>query len=138
VDRDVSIVAAIPAVRAALVEPQRRLIDAGPAVVVGRDTGTSIFPDALLKVYLDASLDERARRRRLQYPGERESAEAESAAINLDQRDRRDRGRTVAPLTVAPDALRIDTDELSVGQVIDDILSELYRRAEPHPPRPGE
>jgi cytidylate kinase len=138
VDRDVSTVAALPAVRAALVGPQRRLVEAAPAVVVGRDIGTTIFPDALLKVYLDASLAERARRRGVQFSGQEQRADAEAAASELDRRDQVDRERTAAPLRPAPDAVRIDTDALSVEQVVDRILTELCQLAGLVSPRPQE
>jgi cytidylate kinase len=137
IDADVSLVARQPAVRAALVAPQRRAVDDRPAVVVGRDIGTVIFPDARLKVYLDASPEERARRRaaELAARGVPTAPSAELAA--LQRRDALDRQREAAPLTVAPDAVRLVTDGLSVEDVVERIVALWAGRATPAP-RAGE
>jgi cytidylate kinase len=113
----VSDVAARPDVRAALLPIQRRIAARGGVVMVGRDIGTIVIPDAGLKIYLDATPEERARRRY------RESASrggAESFAEVLAEtarRDEIDRGRETAPLRKASDALRVDTDDLEPDQV---------------------
>ena len=108
----VSVVAAIPEVRAELVRQQRAWVEArGGGVVEGRDIGTVVFPAAELKVFLTASEAERARRR---------AEEADPGA-----RDRLDSSRAVAPLMAAEDALVIDTTEMSVDEIVEEVLSKL-------------
>jgi 23S rRNA pseudouridine2605 synthase len=121
VDAHVSTVAGSPEVREALIEPQRRAVAGGRAVVVGRDIGTVICPDADVKIYLEATPDERARRRALQL-GE-EDQEAVRAAV--ERRDELDRTRSVAPLEVAPDAIVVKTDGIPVHEVV----KRIYRMA---------
>lgn len=114
VNRAVSIVAANPAVRTALVERQRAWVHAhGGGVVEGRDIGTVVFPHADLKVFLTATPEERARRR------------DDEAAEGLARRDHIDTTRTVSPLQRADDARLVDTTGRSVGDVLDEILSWL-------------
>lgn len=112
-----SVVAADPAVRAAMVERQRALIAGGDWVAEGRDIGTVVAPDAELKVFLDASPDERARRRALQ--AGRDVGEVLS---EQEQRDARDRERAASPLTSAPDAIAVDTTGLTLPEVVDRIV----------------
>ncbi len=110
VDRHVSEVSRIPEVRAALLARQRELAAEGGIVMAGRDIGTVVLPDADLKIFLDASAEERARRRaeeRGLAPG---SAEARAILDDLHRRDELDRNRPVAPLRAAPDARIIRTD----------------------------
>jgi CMP/dCMP kinase len=108
----VSVVAAVPGVRAELVRRQREWVDEhGGGVVEGRDIGTVVFPDADLKVFLTASEEERARRR---------SDEADPSA-----RDRIDSTRTVSPLKPADDALVIDTTDMSVADIVEEVLAKL-------------
>jgi CMP/dCMP kinase len=121
VSRQASVVAAEPAVRAALVEKQRALLSSGDWVAEGRDIGSVVAPDAALKVYLDAELAERARRRAAESGGEPEAVLEEIRA-----RDARDRGREASPLREADGAVRLDTTGRSVEQVV----SELARAAE--------
>lgn len=106
-----------PPVREALVALQRRLIAAGPFVAEGRDIGTVVSPDAPLKVFLTASDEERARRRAA------ETGEDEAAVLATQrQRDRRDQTREHSALRAAPDAVEIDTTELSLPQVVERIV----------------
>ncbi len=124
----VSAVSAIPAVRSALVERQRALIaeaiaGCGGTVVEGRDIGSVVVPDAPLKVYLTASEEVRAARRRAQDRKAGRGAELGTVLADVRRRDRLDSTRKTSPLHAAPDALVLDTDELSV----DDVLSELLR-----------
>jgi CMP/dCMP kinase len=124
----VSAVSAIPAVRSALVERQRALIakalaECGGIVVEGRDIGSVVVPDAPLKVYLTASEEVRAARRRAQDRKAGRGAELGTVLADVRRRDRLDSTRKTSPLHAAPDALVLDTDELSV----DDVLSELLR-----------
>ncbi len=120
VDAFVSQVASHAAVRDALVEPQRRVADGGSAVVIGRDIGTVIFPDAQVKVFLEASPIERARRR-----AEQSGDVSAEAAVqhDMEQRDASDRGRAVAPLEAAADAVIIETDGVPVTEVADRVYS---------------
>jgi len=120
VDAYVSQVASHGAVRAALIAPQRRVAERRRAVVVGRDIGTVIFPDADVKVYLEASPGERARRR-----AEQSGDVAAEAAVqhDMEQRDAQDRGRAVAPLEPATDAVIIETDGVPIEEVVDEVYS---------------
>lgn len=129
VDAVVSRVAAAPEVRAALVEPQRRAARNGPAVVVGRDIGTVIFPDAALKVYLDASLAERARRRAADLRARGLPASEAEVLRDLTRRDQLDSERACAPLALPADGVVISTDGLSIDEVVDRVLA-LWRERE--------
>jgi cytidylate kinase len=114
----VSVVAAVPGVRAALVARQREWIARhGGGVVEGRDIGTVVAPDAVLKVYLVAGEDERARRRQSQ----ENLAGLEATRDDLRRRDAFDSGRAVAPLAAAVDAVVVDT----TGRPIDEVVSEV-------------
>ena len=115
------LVAAIPGVREALVEQQRRMGDTG-VVMAGRDIGTVVFPDADYKFFLVASLDEKVRRRAAQFEKRGERVDQEAMRKEVEERDRVDTQRAVAPLRPAPDAVVIDTDRLDVDQVVDVIL----------------
>jgi cytidylate kinase len=126
----VSPVAALPRVRAALMEPQRAAVGEHAAVVAGRDIGTVIFPDAGLKVYLDASPSERARRRRAQLAAAGESISSQRVLEDLERRDRRDSTRAEAPLAVAADAVSLCTDGLSADDVVVRILDLWSARAQ--------
>jgi cytidylate kinase len=122
IDRDVSTVAAHGLVRAALVEPQRNAIGSRPAVVVGRDIGTVIFPQAPLKIYLDASPAERARRRVLELDKDAAGEEKAAIATDLMRRDSLDRSRSSAPLARASDSLLFETDGIGATTVVERIL----------------
>ena len=126
VDRAVSAVAAVPAVRTALLPAQRRAVGGVSAVVSGRDIGTVVFPDARLKVYLDASVVERARRRAEQLTAQGSAPATAEVANDLARRDRLDSERAAAPLVAAPDAVRLPTDRLSVDDVVERVV-ELWR-----------
>jgi len=116
-------VSAIPGVRKRLVELQRNMAAAGGVVMEGRDIGTVVFPNAEVKVYLTASADERARRRVEQM--KQMGVEADPAKIAAEMRDRdlRDSSRAAAPLVQAADAVLLDTDGLSIDQVITAIVA---------------
>jgi len=120
VDAFVSQVAGHRPVREALVAPQRRIADSGRAVVAGRDIGTVIFPEAQVKVFLEAAASERARRR-----AEQSGDTASEAAVHhdMEQRDAQDRGRPVAPLEPAADAVIIETDGVSIDEVVERIYA---------------
>jgi cytidylate kinase len=118
IDRAVTSVARMPSVRALLVARQRALGRDGGVVMEGRDIGTVVFPDADVKIYLDASPEERARRRAADPAhGGRGDALATVASAMAD-RDRIDSTRAVSPLTIAPDAIVVDTTGISVPDVV--------------------
>jgi cytidylate kinase len=117
VEAHVSVVSAYPGVRRALSAPQRRVGLRGRVVMVGRDIGTVILPEADLKVYLDASVEERARRRFAELQARGEPASQTAILESMRRRDRIDSTRAVAPLRPAEDAVIVDTDGLAVEQV---------------------
>jgi cytidylate kinase len=126
-DAAAATVARLPEVRAVLVERQRALAGEGGIVMEGRDIGTVVFPGADLKLYLDASAEERARRRAgdAAHTGGRGRAVSEVASA-LQDRDRQDSTRAVSPLTIAPDAVRMDTTGVPIEDVVQTVL-ELAR-----------
>lgn len=123
VEASVSLVSRVPAVRKALVHLQRRLAQRGPTVMAGRDIGTAVLPHADLKVYLDASGEERARRRRQQLALKGPVPSLESVLADLQKRDVIDSSRSVSPLRPAADAVIINTDGLSLEEVVERVLS---------------
>ena len=115
-------VASRPAVRRALLGLQRQFRTAPGLVADGRDMGTVVFSDAPVKVFLDASVEERARRRHKQLKEKGESVKFSRLFHDLAERDRRDRERAVSPTVPAPDATVIDSTELTLEQVVERIL----------------
>jgi len=97
-------------------------------VMVGRDIGTVVLPNADLKIYLDASVEVRARRRYLELLERGDEADYEKILEDMKRRDQIDSGREVAPLKVAEDAVRVDTDNLGVEEVLD-VLEKLVEEA---------
>ncbi len=129
VEAAVSEVSAHPEVRAALLPIQRRIASRGPVVMVGRDIGTVVVPDAGVKVFLEASLQERARRRHQELLNRGESLSYDDVVADLKRRDELDTGRLVAPLRVAPDAFVISTDDRDVDAVVSQ-LEDLVANAQ--------
>ena len=123
VSQAASRVAADPAVRAALVQAQRDFRQPPGLVADGRDMGTVIFADAQLKIFLTASVEERARRRHKQLIEKGQSANLDDLLRDIGDRDRRDRERSAAPLRAADDALVIDSTAVDVSSVVQQILS---------------
>jgi cytidylate kinase len=121
-------VAALPAVRQALLQRQQAFREAPGLVADGRDMGTVVFPDAPLKIFLTASADERARRRYLQLKAKGDDVSLSSLLEEIRARDERDTQRAVAPLKPAADAIQLDSTELSIEQVLERILSEVALR----------
>lgn len=117
-----SAVAALPEVRAALVQRQRAFRCAPGLVADGRDMGTVIFPDAELKVFLTASVEERARRRHKQLKDKGIDVSLPDLSRDMADRDRRDSERSVAPLRPSPDARILDTTGMPISQVVSRIL----------------
>ena len=129
VDAKVSIVSAYPKVRQVLSEKQRQIGLQGRVVMMGRDIGTVVLPEADLKIYLEASLEERARRRYHERIQRREDVDYDSILAMLRERDRIDSTREFAPLKPADDSIVIDTDGLNIQQVFATIveLTEKHR-----------
>ena len=125
--------AAMPAVRRRLQEIQRALRDRGPLVAEGRDLGTVVFPDAEVKIFLDADLETRARRRARELEGRGIAAPLDQVQDELARRDDRDRSRSDSPLRPPPGASMIDGSGRDVEHVVDEVL----RAARAHPAFPG-
>ncbi|HEX9596639.1 MAG TPA: (d)CMP kinase, partial [Anaerolineales bacterium] len=122
VDANVSAISAYPGVRRALSAQQRRIGQRGNVVMVGRDIGTVVLPDADLKIYLDATAEERAHRRYDEIIARGEIADYDLILAKVIERDRIDSTRDVAPLKVAEDAIVVDSDKLSAEEVFQQIL----------------
>jgi cytidylate kinase len=123
---DASRVAAMPPVRAALLQRQRAFARPPGLVADGRDMGTVVFPAAPLKIYLTASPEERARRRHKQLKEKGLAVSIDDLSQEIRERDLRDSSRPVAPLRPAADAILLDSTGLAIGQVVDQVL-ELAR-----------
>lgn len=122
VANNVSQVSAYPGVRTAMVAQQRRLAARGRIVMVGRDIGTVVLPDAPLKIYLDASVEERARRRWLEEQARDGPRSYAEVLAEVRRRDEIDSTRAVAPLRPAADAVVVDSTALSIEQVVERVL----------------
>ena len=132
VDRNVSVVSAVPAVREVMVALQRAVADSGDVVAEGRDIGTVVFPSAEVKVFLTASDEARAHRRAVQREGgdaakdasaTADAAEEQQILDDIRRRDKLDSSRAESPLRAADDAHRIDSSDLTLEQVIDQVLA---------------
>jgi cytidylate kinase len=117
IDHYSSVFSARKIVRDFLLDAQRSAALSSDLVVEGRDTTTVVFSNAKRKIFLDASVEERAKRRYLQFRSSGVDINIDEAKNNIIERDRRDAGRDIAPLTIAPDALVVDSSELSIEQV---------------------
>jgi cytidylate kinase len=122
IDNNVSAVAAIPAVRQEMTNQQRQIAQAGGIVMDGRDIGSTVLPDAPVKIFMVATAHERARRR---YVENKEkgiaTASLEELQHEIELRDQKDSSRKVSPLVQAPDAIRLDTTKLTIDEVVDKI-----------------
>jgi cytidylate kinase len=118
VDANVSVVAAYRGVRRALTAQQRQIAQRQKVVMVGRDIGTVVMRDAPLKIYMRASVEERARRRYLESLARGESISYAEVLASMRRRDQIDSQREYAPLRAAPDAILVDTDGLTIDQVL--------------------
>ena len=128
VEASVSLVSRVTALRRELVRIQRELAEGGATVMAGRDIGTTVLPRADLKVYLDASRGERARRRQQQLALKGQAPSFQSVLADLEKRDVMDSTRSVSPLHPAPDAIVINTDGLSLEEVVERVLSLVEAR----------
>jgi cytidylate kinase len=127
IDKAAAAVARLPRVREILVARQRTCGEAGGVVMEGRDIGTVVFPNADVKIYLDASAEERARRRAGDAAHTGGQAGREAVAASIAARDQSDTTRTISPLMIAPDAVHIDTTGMPIQQVVDAVM-ELVRQ----------
>ena len=123
VDANVSIVSAYAGVRKALSDHQRRIGMRGKVVMVGRDIGTVVLPEADIKIYLDASAEERAKRRYEEIIARGEKADYDEILKKVIERDRIDSTRAVAPLRPADNAVIIDSDQMDAAQVFERVLA---------------
>jgi len=121
-------VAALPAVRQALLNRQRAYRTGRGLVADGRDMGSVVFPDALLKIYLTAGAEERAKRRYKQLIGKGMGANMAALLQDIRARDERDSGRAIAPLQKSSDAIVLDTTNLSIDDAVEEVLAH-YARA---------
>jgi len=129
ITKNVSAIAAVPAVRHELVKQQQRWGCKGGIVAEGRDIGTHVFPDAELKIFLTASVQERARRRHQDLQDQKqEEVSLEQLERDIQQRDIRDSTRAIAPLCKAADAIELNTDGLSITEVIERIVSLYHQK----------
>jgi CMP/dCMP kinase len=128
IDRAAAAVARLPKVRSVLVGRQREMGEVGGVVMEGRDIGTVVFPQADVKIYLDASAEERARRRAHDPAHSGGPATVADVATLLTERDRLDSTRKASPLLVASDALVVDTTGKSVGEVVEEVIQAVERR----------
>ena len=124
----VSEVSAYPGVRRAMTVQQRRIAEKGKIVMIGRDIGTVVLPDAELKIYLDASVEVRAQRRYVEDLSHGKDAYLEDVVESLRHRDEIDSGRAIAPLKAADDAIVIDSDKMTVYEVVEFVMSLLDKR----------
>jgi cytidylate kinase len=128
IERNVALIAKIPQVRARMVEEQRRMAEDHRLVMAGRDIGTVVLPWADLKVFLVASIEERARRRFAEMQERGANIPYETVLSELRQRDHNDMTRKISPLKPADDAVTLDTDGLTLEQVVDRIVDLAYAR----------
>lgn len=126
----VSRVAAIGAVREAMVNQQRRMGEAGGVLMDGRDIGTVVFPNAQLKIFLTASVEERARRRYAEMVAKGQQVDLQQLQADIAERDKQDSERAISPLRQAEDALLLDTSDMGISEVTDRILQLVQERAQ--------
>ena len=124
-------VATIPEVRARMSELQRSIAAKESLVAEGRDMGTVLFPDAPVKIFLDASVEERARRRQKELAARGLASVLANVQEEIEERDRRDRERILAPLVPASDAIVVDTSGMSVEQQVDAVLKAVEEKVGP-------
>lgn len=128
VDANVSVVSAYAGVRKALTEQQRRIGRQGRVVMVGRDIGTVVLPEADFKIFLDASVEERARRRYLECIQRGDEIDFDTVLASMKNRDTIDSNRTVAPLKPAADAFRINSDGKTAEQIFSQVVVMLEKQ----------
>ncbi|RKY87866.1 (d)CMP kinase [candidate division KSB1 bacterium] len=125
IDRAISYVSMVPAVRRRMVELQRQLGKQGGVVAEGRDIGTVVFPQADLKIFLVASVEERGRRRWKELQARGVEVPLEQVIEEIQRRDKLDSSRKLSPLKKAPDAIEVDTTKLTIPQQVEVILQKV-------------
>jgi len=128
VDEVISIISAYQGVRKIMVEKQRRIAAAGGVVMDGRDIGTIVLPDAQIKIFMKASLKERARRRFEELRARGLKIALSTIKKDIQQRDRLDSSRSISPLKPAPDAHTIDTSRLSIEEQVEKVLKIFHQK----------
>ncbi|HET9490445.1 MAG TPA: (d)CMP kinase [Methylomirabilota bacterium] len=128
IDALTSTLTVLEPVRARMTPVQRRLAASGRAILEGRDTGTVVWPEAEVKFYLDASLEERARRRQAEFQARGIDSDFVTVYGELGARDTQDKSRSLAPLRPAADAITIDTTNRSVDEVVDTMIRYIEQR----------
>lgn len=123
ISKSASVVAAYPGVRAALLKRQRDFRQLPGLVADGRDMGTTVFPDADLKIFLTASAEARAQRRYRQLSEKGETVDLDGLIKDIQERDERDSNRTVSPLKPAPDAVLLDSTQMTIQEVLEAMLN---------------
>ena len=123
-----SVSSAVPRVREKLLDLQRKLARTMSVVMDGRDIGTTILPDADVKIYLTASSLTRARRRYLEYQEKGEACDLAEIQKTIEERDQRDRTREISPLCQAEDAVLVDSSELTIDETVEKILSVYHSK----------
>ena len=123
-----SVSSAVPRVREKLLDLQRKLARTMSVVMDGRDIGTTILPDADVKIYLTASSLTRARRRYLEYQEKGESCDLAEIQKTIEERDQRDMTREISPLCQAEDAVLVDSSELTIDETVEKILSVYHSK----------
>jgi cytidylate kinase len=129
VNLKVSDISKIAGVRKILVDKQREMGKQRGVVMEGRDISTVVFPDADVKIFMTASIDERAKRRAKEYLEKGKNIPLEDIKDNLTQRDTIDSGRDVSPLSMAPDAVEVNTSDVSIEEQVNIILEEIRKIA---------
>ncbi len=128
VDKNISAVVKFPRLREVMVQQQRRIGRSGSVVTEGRDVTTVVFPDADVKIYLDASLSERARRRHSELDQKGHELDLKQVEEDTAKRDTADKTRKHGPLQIASDAVPVDTTNMSIEQVVDAVVAIAERR----------
>jgi CMP/dCMP kinase len=123
VTRHIHYLADQPGVREVMAAQQRRIAAQAPTVAEGRDMGTIVFPNARCKIFLEASPEERAKRRAEEFEAKGESVDIDALAQEIRERDERDRNRTAAPLIAADDAVIVDTTDMTIDETVDAIVA---------------
>ena len=119
----VSPISTVPIIREKLLDVQRKIAKGKDVIMEGRDIGTVVFPNADVKIYLDASVEERAKRRIIQNQEKGIESSYEDVLKNIIDRDKRDASREVAPLKQAEDAIYVDTTNMTIPEVVDKIVN---------------
>jgi cytidylate kinase len=130
VTRSVSVVSSYQVVRDVLVREQRRMAKHGGVVLEGRDTGTVVLPNADLKIYMVARVSERVKRRKLEMESAGAVVEPAALAQEIVERDRLDSSRKASPLSKAPDAIELDTSDLTIADQVEFVINEARKVVE--------